>query len=49
MKIFISQLILKYEIVKTAETPERSEWHTELQGVQLGTTKPLIVGFKKRF
>ena len=48
MKIFLSELLLNYEIVKTAETPERSEWHQELQGVQIGTTRPLIVGFKKR-
>ena len=48
MKIFLSELMLKYKIVRTADTPEPDEWTTMLKGFTNSTTKPLMVGFEKR-
>ena len=48
MKIFISELLLNYKIIKTPKTPGQNEWVTKSEGFMMGTSKPLEVGFEKR-
>lgn len=48
MKIFLSEMLLKYKVVKTDKTLERDQWEIAFAGQSLGSSKPLLVGFERR-
>ena len=49
MKIFLARILNEYKVLKTAKTLEPDQWKMGFAGLTIGPSKPLVIGFERRW